>query len=1015
MNLKSRITQVVCLPAVLLLLTGYVSAQRTITGTVTDEESGETLIGVNILVVGTNQGTITDFDGSYSIDLPEDGLTLEFSYTGYAQKRLTVGPSDVLDVTLRAGELLDEVVVIGYGTVKKDDATGSVNAVDGESFNRGAIVSPDQLITGKIAGVQITPNNGEPGGQSSIRIRGGTSINASNEPLYVIDGVPIDNSPHNPGGFSRGRNPLNFLNPSDIETFTVLKDASATAIYGSRGANGVIIITTKKGKAGSAPRISYDGYYVTSDVAEDDFNIFQAEDFRNVVTFAAPEALDRLGNTSTNWFEELTQRGSGHNHSLSLTGGGQDIGYRISAGYQQLEGVVRGSETERTSVGLNYNHKMLEDRLLINVNLKGAFTEDLYDPGQVGSAFAFDPTQPVRDPDNEIFGGFFEYGVTQAPRNPVSAVEQIQDVGKNFRGLGNMEIEYKFDNWVPGLSAKVNLGFDINNGQRQKFQPTTYINSRVSDITGEIRNENIVRTSKLLESYLTYNREFSTSHRINVTAGYSYQGFRGEFPSFRAFDLSTDIFGFSNTNPASEFEADNSIVENRLISFFGRANYAFKDKYLLTFTLRRDGSTRFSENNRWGTFPSAAFAWRILQEDFATGIGDIFSNLKLRVGYGITGNQEIGDFRFLPRYTLSDATARYQFGDQFVTTARPDGYDANLKWEETTSYNIGLDFGFSNGRINGTIEYYFKETDDLLFEVNVPAGTNLTDRVLTNIGSVENQGIELTLDAFVVNTPKFSWNLGLNVARNINEITAIDQVSGNIIQTGGINGGVGSNIQALTVGQPSNAFYVFRHKLDASGNPLPDGIDHNDDGVIDNADIYEDVNGDGTVNSEGDRTIFEKANPDVILGLTSLMNFGGLDFSFTLRSNIGGYVYNNNASERGFYNKLTLNPTSLDNLHTSVLVTNFGEPQYFSDYYIEDGTFLRLDNVTLGYNFDNLLGDGMNLRLYATGQNLFLLTEYSGTDPEVTSDGSGSTFDLGIDKTPYPRARTFIFGLNLGF
>ncbi len=987
---------------VALFLYNAMLAQRTITGTVTDAQTKEPLIGANILVVGTSTGTISDIDGTYSLQVPDGYSVLEFSYTGYASQRITLGASNIVDVGLAAGEILEEVVVIGYGTVKKEDATGAVNAISSKDFNRGAIVSPDQLITGKVAGVQITSNSGEPGGQTSIRIRGGTSVNASNEPLYVIDGVPIDNAPHNPGGFSSGRNPLNFLNPNDIETFTVLKDASATAIYGSRGANGVVIITTKKGKAGERSRVTYDGYYTTANLAGEP-DVFSAADFRNVVTFKAPERLTILGSNNTNWFDEVTQTASGHSHTVSFTGGGENMGYRLSAGYQNLEGVIRASETERTNFSLNYNHALFDNRLTVNANVKGSYTKDQYDPGVVGSASSFDPTQAVYDPNNKTFGGYFEYPLPQSPRNPVSFIEQQEDFGKSFRNIGNIEFDYKFKDLIPGLSAKLNLGFDVNNGERKRFQPTTLSRPPFTNYTGEIRIENFTRTNTLLDFYLNYNRAFGDNHRLDFTAGYSYQDFRNEFPSFRAFDLANDIFGANSTAPASEFEANNSVVQNRLISFFGRANYAFQDKYLLTVTVRRDGSTRFGESNRWGIFPSAAFAWRILQEDFAQGLNNTFSDLKLRLGYGITGNQEIGDFRYLPTYSLSDARARYQFGDIFVTTARPNGYDPNLKWEETASYNIGVDFGFMKGRINGSLDYYYKKTEDLLFTVNVPAGTNLTDRVLTNIGSVENQGVELTLNAIVLDKSDFYWNVGFNAAHNTNEILAIDQVSTSGILTGGIAGGVGNQIQILQVGQPINSFFVFQQKLGTDGNPLRDGVDHNEDSNINLADIYEDLNGDGKVD-DLDKRPYEKPAPDIILGITSQLTYKNFDLNFTLRGNVGNYVYNNNASNYGYFDRIDERPGFVNNVHTSVLLTNFERPQYFSDYYVEEASFLRLDNITLGYTFTQL-ANNRSLRLYATAQNLFVFTKYTGLDPEVGS---------GIDNNPYPRSRAFIFGLSFG-
>jgi iron complex outermembrane receptor protein len=950
------------------------------------------------LVVGTSIGTITEYDGTYSLTIPAGASSLEFSYTGYTTQTIAITAANVLDIALQPGQVLEEVVVIGYGSVKKEDATGVVATISADEFNRGAIVSPDQLIAGKVAGVQISSNSGEPGGGAKVRIRGGTSINASNEPLYVIDGVPIDNE-----GFAGGRNPLNFLNPADIETFTVLKDASATAIYGSRGANGVIIITTKKGKAGSGVQVNYDGNVNTASISGDPATL-DAAALRNVVTFKAPSRLELLGNAETDWYDEILQTATGQTHNLSVTGGAANIGYRVSGGYQQLTGILRASETERTNVAFSINTTGLDGRLQINANLKGAATRDQFDPNIIASTWSFDPTQPIFDPTNTVYAGYNEYGVALAPRNPVSATEQVQDFGRTYRGLGNLDVKYDLG-FIKGLSVKMNIGFDANNGKRERFQPTTYARTQAGPDpeAGELYIENFTRTNKLLETYLNYKRDIGTEHSVDAILGYSYQDWREEYPSYRGFGLTSNSFGLNSAAPATQFEANNSVFENRLISFFGRVNYNFGSRYSLTATLRRDGSTRFGPLNRWGWFPSAAVAWRILEEDFARSLSGIFSDLKLRVGFGITGNQDIPDFRYLPTYRASDFRTRYQFGNDYVSTIRPNGYDPALKWEETASYNIGLDFGFANGRINGAIEYYVKNTNDLLFTVNVPAGTNLTDRVLTNIGELRNQGVELTLNAIAVDVKDFKWDISANAAFNSNEVIAIDRISEQGILTGRINGGVGNDVQVLQVGSAVNSFFLFQHKLGADGLPLVDGVDHNDDGVTNLADMYEDLNGDGIVN-DLDKRAFNQPAPKVILGLTSNLSYKKLDLGFTFRAHLGNYIYNNNASNYGFYNRLTLNPNYVNNLHTSVLETKFDAPQFFSDYYLEDASFLRLDNITLGYT---IMPKSVfnNIRLYATAQNLFVLTNYSGLDPEV---------DNGIDNNPYPRARAFVFGLSLG-
>lgn len=972
-------------------------AQRQLSGKVTDAENGEPLIGASIFAMGTTVGAISDYDGNYKISLPEGAVQIRVAYTGYTEQIINVGAANIIDVKMSPGAAIEEVVVIGYGTVKKEDATGSVNAVAEKSFNRGAIVSPQQLLAGKIAGVSITPNSGEPGANASIRIRGGTSVSASNDPLFVIDGVPLKND-----GYAGGRNPLNFINPSDIESITVLKDASAAAIYGSRGANGVIIITTKKGKRGEEARVTYDGYYTTSQFTGKP-NVLNAEEFRNVVTFVAPNRLEKLGTANTNWFDEITQNAGGHSHTLSFSNGSQNAGFRASLGYQQLDGVMRSSSLDRTSVSINYNQAMFHNRLNINMNAKGALTRNQFDPGQIGAAWTFDPTQPVYDPGNTDFAGFFEYGITGTPRNPVSAYKQIDNKGRAFRNIGNIEAEYSFLEWVPGLSAKINLGYDATNGEQQIFQPTTYQKKTLGGRgDGNIRSESFSRINPLLEYYMNYKKNFGENHRIDVTGGYSYQDFIEKYQGYDAFDLTNNNLGVNGAGQALNSIPFFSEVHNRLISFFGRANYSYKDRYLLTATVRRDGSTRFGPSNRWGTFPSAAFAWRVMQEEWSQGLNKVLSDLKVRLSYGITGNQDIGNFLYLPTYRYGDARARYQFGYNngepvFITTTRPDGYDPNLKWEETSSYNAGLDFGFLDGRINGTFDYYYKRTKDLLFTVNIPAGTNLTDRILTNIGELENKGVELTLDGYVLNKRDLSWNVGVNFAINKNKVLAIDRISDQGVLAGGISGGVGNFVQILQVGQPVNSFFVFKQKYGADGKPIPDQ-------TSDLSEIYEDLNNDGKVD-DLDKRPLKKPAADLVVGITSSVNFKGFDLTFTMRGNLGNYVYNNNASNGGYFNRVDeRGDIFLNNLHTSALKTNFRKPQYFSDYYVEDASFLRMDNITLGYTLPKIGGSG-NVRLYVTAQNPFVWTKYSGLNPEVSG---------GIDNNPYPWSRTYVFGLSLG-
>ncbi len=527
---------------------------------------------------------------------------------------------------------------------------------------------------------------------------------------------------------------------------------------------------------------------------------------------------------------------------------------------------------------------------------------------------------------------------------------------------------------------------------------------------------NFTRTNILMDAYLNYKTDFENIRsRIDFTGGYSYQDFSNKYPEIRAWDLSSNLLGYNSSAPARFNASSISVLENRLISFFGRMNYSLMDKYLVTFTLRRDGSSRFGTSNRWGTFPSAAVAWRMIDEPWMQGLNKVVSDLKLRAGWGITGNQEIGDFRFLPTYTFGDNLAQYQFGDEYVTTIRPNGVDPNLKWEETESYNLGLDYELLDGKVSGSFEYYYKKTSDLLSEVTVAAGSNLTNIILTNIGQVENQGFEATINGNLVSSEKFNWNLGFNIATNKNKVAKLTNFEDPFIgiPTGGIGGGTGNKVQILRVGYPVNAFHVFKHKTGTDGKPLVDIVDHNDDGSINLADMYEDTNNDGAVN-DLDRVPFEQPAPDVILGLTNQMYYRNFDLNFTLRGNIGNYVYNNVASNNANLNKVITEIVPM-NMPVSVLDYNFTNPQYFSDVYVENASFLRMDNLTLGYTLPEF-GNSMNLRVYGTVQNLFVLTDYTGLDPEIgNAGGKASDRRFGIDENIFPRSRTFMLGLSFGF
>ena len=1011
-------TRFTWMTAMLLLTSTLAWAQsKVVTGKITSAEDGASLPGVNVLEKGTSNGTVTDSNGHYSISVT-DNATLIFSFIGYKSQEVIVGSQSAVDLTLQVDVTsLSEVVVVGYGQQEKKDVTGVVATVDSKSFNKGAIVSPDQLMNGKVAGVQILPSDGQPGSGSSIRIRGGTSINASNEPLYVVDGIPVVSD-----GTAAGRNPLNFINTNDIETFTVLKDASAAAIYGSRAANGVILITTKRGKSGT-PTLSYDGFVSVGTVAKK-YDVFNADQFRSVVSYYAPQNLKYMGNPeaadvadrayNTNWQDQIFQTAVGQSHNLSLSGGTDKTNYRVSLGHLQQDGIIKTSYTKKTNIGVNFSQLALDDALKIDVNVKGAVTEDFYSADVIGAAISYDPSHPVYDAKSP-FGGYYEYydsiggkrvPKVNSPNNPVSSLMQSKDVGSVLRSLGNLQLDYKVK-VVPGLRFNVNLGYDVTRGQRKQFLPST-LKAENSPDTGKVVIQNPYKNSMLFEGYINYTRDLkSIKSKVDVTGGYSWQSFYAENHGYTATQLSTNIYGYNNPGVARKtipFDplsttAIPSLGENRLISFFGRVNYSYDERFLLTVNLRRDGSTRFGPNNKWGTFPSAAIGWRIANENFMQN-QNIFSDLKLRAGYGITGNQDIGNFRYLGTYTPSDPQANYQFGSAYYTTIRPSGYDTNLQWEQTASSNIGLDFGVLQGRLSGSIEVYQKNTDKLLFTRAVAPGANLTNTILTNIGKVQNKGVELSLDAVAISTPSLTWNVGFNAAYNTNKITQLD---GNndpafpgYAAGDNIAGGVGNKIEILRVGQPVNAFYVFEHKTGADGKPVNDNL-----GAEDKTNMYVDQNNDGIIN-EKDLRPFHRPAPRVLMGLTSQLNYKNFDFSFTLRANLGNYVYNNVASNSTFQRAGdAFRPL---NLITNSLRANYYTPQYFSDFYVENASFLRMDNLTLGYSVKQLTK--ANIRVYATVQNAFVITKYSGLDPEVSVSG--------IDNNLYPRARTFVFGVHIG-
>ncbi len=953
-----------------------------LSGKVTDGANGEGLPGVNIIEVGTTNGVVTDYDGNYNLKV-QKGVTLKYSFVGYVEEEIVIGSQTALNIALMPDiKTLGELVVIGYGAVKKKDLTGVVALVEAENFNKGIISSPDKLLTGKVAGLQIS-SGGDPGGGTSIRIRGASLTGET--PLFVVDGIPLP-----PGGVAGGRNPLNFMNPADVESVTVLKDASAAAIYGSRGANGVIIITTKSGEAGKM-KISYDGSFSISQFTKK-VDILSPSLYRDAIFSKAPQEFEFLGDANTKWVDEVLQVAQGHNHNLSVSGGNKSTTYFASFNYQDSKGVMRYTRNQNTSFSLKLSQKLFNDNLTIRLNSKNGFTKDQFSPNVIGSALRFDPTRPVFDETNTEFGGYFQWAGSNTVSNPVATQDLNDERGSTFRTLNNLELDYNIP-FVDGLAFKVNLGYDSNEGDYNRKIEATEKGNVINDRGVITRKENNKRTSLLSEYYFNYKKDIAfIDGKVDAVVGYSWQNFRTDFTQLAGNNAEL-IDG--EWVPTDITDSKPGPVENRLISFFGRVNFDIKGKYLFTTSLRKDGSTRFGDSNKWGWFPGAAFAWRIIDEDFASNWGSVFSDLKFRVGYGLTGNQEIPNYRYNTFYKFSEDDASYQFGNDYVNTLRPKGVDPDIKWEETVSINFGVDAAMYDGRLNFSVEYYIKNVNDLLYEVAVPAGSNLSDRVLTNIAKVQNKGIELTVDGVLFDRDKFDWNLGFNIATNSNEVLKIDNnIDPNFggYEVGGISGDVGQTIQVLKVGEPINAFRTYRHKLDESGNPI------SSDAALD---MYEDINADGLIN-EKDLVIDKQPTPTLTLGLTSNMRYKSFDLSFTVKGSFGNYVYNNTSSSAGYFDLLTEKVTN--NIHTSAFKTSFKTRQLKSDYYIENGSFVKLDNITLGYSFDKI--KFARIKAYVTAQNILTLTGYSGIDPETFS---------GIDDNPYPRSTTFIIGVNANF
>ncbi len=963
--------------------------EGTVRGRITDGATLQPVAGA-VVQMG-DYSALTGSDGRYTITRVTPGTyTLRTSMLGYAeasqQVSVAAGQTVVVDLSLMIQAVsLAEVVVTGYGQQRAGNITGAVAQLKTGDFNAGRIVSPEELIQSKVPGVQIVDNN-EPGGGISIRIRGATSINASSDPLYVIDGVPIGTGAG--GGLSAGRNPLNFLNPEDIESVTVLRDASAAAIYGANAANGVILIQTKRGAG--APEFQYSGSMSGSFITRTP-DMLNAAQFRTAVQDFAPQNVGQLANATTNWFDLVARNAFGQEHNLAVSGAGDDLDYRLSVGYLNQDGVIEGTTVERLSLGANYNQRLFDEYLTIRSSIKGSRSDDGFTPGGVlSNAAQMGPTQPVNDPNAPT--GFYDWpgNLLTSADNPLAILALAQDQGVTYRSIGNLQADYRLP-FFDRLKGTVNLGYDVTKSERETFTPSVLHSQLKTGTGGTLFRSNPSVTNAVLEAYANYTAPLQQlPGNVDITAGYSYAQSNGEFPWLQAQGLSTDLLRENGIPGTEQIQNNLDIQDSKLISFFGRLNYNYQDRYLAGFSVRRDGSSRFGPGNEWGTFPSVALAWRLSQESFLSDM-DALSDLKLRAAWGKTGNQAFANYQQYTTYQVGDVQTQALFGTDYVTTIRPSAADPNIKWEETRSWNIGLDFGLHDQRITGAIDWYTKDTEDLIFTVPVAAGTNLSNFLTTNIGSMKNTGVELTLSAQLIEpdaSDGFRWSTDFNASYNSNELVSINPFAGEAQQilTGLVSGGVGTFIQVLEPGQPINSFFVHK-QVYRDGKPVEGE--------------YEDLDGDGNITVD-DRRAFNDPAPDWILGHSSQMSYRNFDASFTLRAYLGNYVYNNVASNLGTYAEVGRG--SPYNLHSSVLETGFRTPQYLSDYYVEDASFLRMDNLSVGYSFEYA---GRPMRLYGAVQSAFTLTGYSGVDPTAGLNG--------LDNNIYPRSRTFTGGLSIRF
>lgn len=972
------------LTGVLLLSSALAFAQQTLKGVIKDKATGEGLPGVSVVVKGTTNGTSTDFDGNFQLNNVKTGDVLSISYLGFKEKEVTIGTNFNLNIELEEStERLDEIVVVGYGSTTVKDATGSVEAVTSKDFTKGNNITPESLISGRVSGVAVT-TSGAPGAGSQITIRGGASLTASNNPLIVLDGLPISS-----GGVRGSRGILSSINPNDIESFSVLKGASATAIYGSRAANGVIIIVTKKGKKDFT--FDYDVQYNIG-TFNDRVDVFSADEFRQIIAQERPQDVGLLGNENTDWQDQVLRDALTAQHNFTARGSlfGK-VPARISVNMGRTEGAIKTSRFDRATASIALNPSFFDNHLKVNVNYNRSFTDSRFANGGLGAALRYDPTQPVFDP-NSPFDGYFQYYTTQTngnvvvangTQNPLASIELANSTGGIRREFGNLELDYKF-HFLPEMNIVVNAGFDKQEGFTN-FESPFQIGNANNDFqfAGTESSSTSDATNDSFDARLNYKNTFG-DFSVDVMAGYSYQ----DFTFIERF--SPNIRQPINEQNTGTINAQPDVV---LIGYFGRANLSYQGKYNLTLNYRRDGTSRFSEENRWGNFGGASFAWRASDEDFLKDSKTI-SELKFRVGYGVTGQQELPGTNdlFLQSYRFGNPNSQFLFGGNVIRSTIPSVVNPDLKWEEVYGFEAGIDYGLFDNKVTGSVTYFNNISKDLLFFSPLPDGINFANATSQNNGELTVNGVEFSANVTAFDTEDFNWNFTFNTTYIDREITAL--ANNQDVRVGGTAGGTGNTIQLHRVGEAPNSFHVFKQLYDTAGNPIEGA--------------YADLNGDGIINDE-DRYLKEDPNADVTFGFQSNFEYKNFDFAFNLRASIGNYNYNNVNSSNAQLALLQDNAV-LGNIPKSVLNTNFVNTSDVinSDIYLENASFLRMDNITLGYTFDRPIKkfSKNSLRLWVGVQNVFVITNYSGLDPEIFG---------GIDNTIFPRARTFLFGANIKF